>query len=137
MTYLEEYKYHCHNAGIEIDRYVVRMLVDMEAEINALKNKPAEELVEIFKTEEAINAHVKEMKDQFEKEPENPLDVQIGGGHYKDMAIQPVEFAMKNNLNTCQANVVKYVCRYNTKNGLEDLKKAKHYIDLIIEIEEL
>lgn len=63
------------------------------------------------------------------------LLTQIGGSHYKDMAIQPVEFAMKNNLNYCQANVIKYICRYKEKNGLEDLQKAKHYIDLLIEHE--
>jgi hypothetical protein len=63
------------------------------------------------------------------------LDVQVGGNHYKNMAIQPVEFTMKNNLNFCQGSVVKYISRYKFKNGLEDLKKAKHFIDLLIEIE--
>jgi len=63
------------------------------------------------------------------------LDVQVGGGHYKDMAIQPVEFCFKNNLNNCQSNIIKYVTRYKSKNGLEDLKKAKHYIDLLISLE--
>lgn len=63
------------------------------------------------------------------------LDVQVGGNHYKDMLIQPIEFCMKNNLNACQTNVIKYICRYKAKNGLEDLKKAKHYIDLLIDFE--
>lgn len=63
------------------------------------------------------------------------LDVQVGGGHYKDMAIQPVEFCFQNKLNNCQTNVVKYITRYKNKNGLEDLKKAKHYIDLLIQLE--
>lgn len=62
----------------------------------------------------------------------NPLDVQIGGNHYKDMAIQPIEFTLKNNLNFCQGNIIKYVCRYKSKNGIQDLEKAKHYIDLLI-----
>ncbi len=61
------------------------------------------------------------------------LDTQIGGQHYKDMAIQPVEFSMKNNLSYCQGNVIKYVTRYQAKNGIEDLEKAKHYIDLMID----
>lgn len=65
------------------------------------------------------------------------LDVQVGGAHYKKMKIQPIEFAMANNLNACQANVVKYVARYEEKNGLEDLTKAKHYIDLLIQLEGL
>lgn len=63
------------------------------------------------------------------------LDVQVGGNHYKDMVIQPIEFCMKNNLNACQTNVIKYICRYKGKNGKEDLLKAKHYIDLLIDFE--
>lgn len=64
-----------------------------------------------------------------------PLDVQEGGLHYKGYKIQPVEFAMANKLDLCQANVVKYVLRFRDKNGIEDLKKAKHYIDLLIHFE--
>ena len=63
------------------------------------------------------------------------LDTQVGGGHYKDMAIPPIEFCMKNNLNACQTKVIKYITRYKTKNGLEDLEKAKHMIDLLIGFE--
>jgi hypothetical protein len=63
------------------------------------------------------------------------LDVQVGGGHYKDMAIQPIEFTHKNNLNFCQGNIVKYACRYKNKNGKQDLEKVKHYADLLIELE--
>ena len=66
---------------------------------------------------------------------ETALDVQVGGGHYKDMKIQPVEFCFANNLNNGQSAIIKYVCRYKTKNKLEDLKKAKHYIDLLIQLE--
>lgn len=62
----------------------------------------------------------------------NPLNVQEGGDHYKKWPIQPVEFSMLNNLNLCQANVVKYVCRFRDKGGKEDLLKARHYIDLLI-----
>ena len=63
----------------------------------------------------------------------NTLDTQVGGGHYKDFKIQPVEFIRANNLNFCQGNVVKYVTRYKGKNGIEDLRKAKHYIEMLIE----
>lgn len=63
------------------------------------------------------------------------LDVQIGGNHYKTMVIQPIEFTMKNNLNFCQGNVIKYITRYKAKNGRADLEKARHYIDLLIEME--
>lgn len=64
-----------------------------------------------------------------------PLDVQEGGSHYKNYKVQPVEFAMINGLDLCQANVVKYVCRFRDKGGKEDLMKAKHYIDLLIHFE--
>ena len=63
------------------------------------------------------------------------LDVQEGGSHYKDLAIQPIEYSMKNKLDPCQHTIIKYVSRFRNKNGLEDLKKAKHCIDLLIEFE--
>ncbi len=59
---------------------------------------------------------------------------QVGGSHYQ-LPIQPVEYIYKNNLDFFQGNVVKYVTRYKQKNGLQDLQKAKHYIDLIIQQE--
>lgn len=66
---------------------------------------------------------------------ESALSVQVDGNHYKDMKIQPIEYSMANNLNFCQGNVVKYITRYKNKNGRKDLEKAKHYIDLLIELE--
>ncbi len=62
------------------------------------------------------------------------LDKQVQGLHYKDMVIQPVEFIVKNNLAFLEANVVKYVCRHRNKNGLEDLNKAIHYLELAKEL---
>jgi len=61
-----------------------------------------------------------------------PQNKQIGGSHYKDFNIQPYEFISKNNLSFFQGNVIKYVCRYLGKNGIEDLEKIKHYCDLEI-----
>jgi hypothetical protein len=63
------------------------------------------------------------------------LEHQEGGDHYKKCKIQPIEFINENGLNFCQGNIVKYVVRYKSKNGIEDLKKAKHYIDLLIDFE--
>lgn len=68
--------------------------------------------------------------------PESAFDSQVGGSHYKKLAIQPLEFIVKNELDFLQGNVVKYVVRYKVKNGLEDLKKARHYLDLMIELKE-
>ncbi|MCA8919159.1 MAG: DUF3310 domain-containing protein [Planctomycetes bacterium] len=65
---------------------------------------------------------------------ETALDTQIGGEHYKKHAIQPVEFITKNKLGFLEGCVIKRICRYEDKNGLEDLKKAKHEIDLLIEL---
>lgn len=65
----------------------------------------------------------------------NPLDVQQGGSHYKNMEIQPIVFNQLNKIPWCEANIIKYVCRHSAKNGLEDLLKAKHYIDVLISLE--
>jgi hypothetical protein len=62
------------------------------------------------------------------------LDTQVQGTHYKDMLIQPVEFIVKNNLAFLEANVIKYVCRHRSKNGIEDLNKAIHYLELAKEL---
>jgi len=58
---------------------------------------------------------------------------QIGGSHYKDMVIQPSQFINKNKLLFAEGNAIKYICRHAHKGGKEDLLKAKHYIDMIIE----
>jgi len=60
---------------------------------------------------------------------------QIGGDHYKGKAIQPVEYIHANGLDFFEGNVVKYVTRWRSKGGTADLQKAKHYIELLIELE--
>ena len=64
------------------------------------------------------------------------LDTQIGGDHYKQMAIQPVEYVLKNGIGYAEGCVIKYVSRWRSKNGIEDLRKARHFLDLLIEHEE-
>ena len=64
------------------------------------------------------------------------LDVQIGGGHYKSYAIQPVEFIHKNKIPYIEGCAIKYLCRWREKGGIEDLRKVKHYVDLLIEMEQ-
>lgn len=63
------------------------------------------------------------------------LDVQEGGNHYKTMAIQPIEYTHANKLPFIEGNVIKYVSRWRLKNNLEDLKKARHCLDVLIELE--
>jgi len=62
-------------------------------------------------------------------------EIQEGGGHYKKYTIQPTEFIFKNGLGFIEGNVIKYVMRHKDKNGKQDLLKAKHYIDLLLEYE--
>ena len=60
---------------------------------------------------------------------------QEGGDHYKNMAIQPVEYIHRNKLGFIEGCVVKYITRWRVKGGIDDLNKAKHFIDLLIELE--
>jgi len=62
-------------------------------------------------------------------------ETQIGGTHYKDLAIQPVTFITANKLSFLEGCVVKRMCRHRRKNGIEDLRKAIHEIELMIELE--
>ena len=63
------------------------------------------------------------------------LDVQVGGDHYKSLAIQPMEYSMANGLDACQHTAIKYITRFRDKGGIIDLEKAKHCIDMLIEFE--
>ena len=67
--------------------------------------------------------------------PLNPLDVQIGGSHYRFMEIQPVEYIMANDLGFLEGCIVKRISRWRVKGGLEDLEKIKHEVDLLINAE--
>lgn len=94
------------------------------------KSKPiiwklkAEEPAVTPKTETTVNAPTV-----------NALTKQVGGGHYKEFGIQPVEYIHANNLSFLEGNVVKYITRHKSKNGIEDIKKVIHYCELIIELE--
>jgi hypothetical protein len=61
-----------------------------------------------------------------------PQYTQVGGNHYTKFEIQPYEFISKNRLTFFQGNVIKYVCRFEKKGGIQDLEKIKHYCDLEI-----
>lgn len=63
------------------------------------------------------------------------LDVQVAGGHYKDLAIQPVEYIDANKLDYFQGNVIKYITRHKSKSGATDVRKALHYCQLILEMQ--
>tara|TARA_X000000368_G_scaffold219448_1_gene173128 strand:+ start:333 stop:587 length:255 start_codon:yes stop_codon:yes gene_type:complete len=70
-----------------------------------------------------------------ERATERALDRQVGSTqHYKDFKIQPIEFITANKLSFIQGNVIKYICRYDKKNGKEDIDKAIHYCELLKEL---
>ena len=69
------------------------------------------------------------MEEQFMKS----FKKQVGGSHYKNYKIQPVEFIIKNNIGFVEGNIIKYILRFKEKGGVQDLLKAKHYIELLID----
>ena len=73
------------------------------------------------------------MKGTHEFEYGKATDKQVGGSHYKDCAIQPVDYIVENKLDFLEGNVVKYITRHKTKNGIEDIRKVIHYAELILE----
>ena len=74
-----------------------------------------------------VNEETSTSQNEPIKKVYNPLVAQEGGGHYKNRGIQPLEYTMQNNLSFCEGNVVKYISRYKSKNGIEDLAKVIHY----------
>jgi hypothetical protein len=68
-------------------------------------------------------------------ESNSPSHKQVGGDHYKGMVIQPSEFIYRNNIPFLEGNAIKYICRHGTKGGKQDLEKAIHYIQLLLEWE--
>lgn len=71
----------------------------------------------------------------MEEQMTNPLDVQVGGDHYKKYKIQPVEYIQANRLGWIEGSIVKYATRWRDKGGKEDLEKIKHLVDLLIKLE--
>ena len=63
------------------------------------------------------------------------LDRQVGGKHYREMAIQPAEYIMRNGIRFAEGCVIKYVSRWRDKGGVEDLRKAIHFLEMLIEYE--
>lgn len=67
---------------------------------------------------------------------QHPFTIQEGGSHYKDFVIQPAEFITLNGIGFLEGCVIKRMARWRKKDGLQDLRKAKHEIDLLIALEE-
>ena len=67
--------------------------------------------------------------------PVTPLAVQVAGDHYKKLKIQPIEFIHANGIPFAEGSVIKYVTRWRDKGGIKDLEKARHFLDLLIDLE--
>ena len=61
-------------------------------------------------------------------------DMQVGGDHYMDKSIQPWDYIVANNLGYLEGNIVKYISRWKDKGGVDDLRKAQHYLAKLIEV---
>lgn len=68
-----------------------------------------------------------------QRQADSAWSVQIGGGHYKDAKIQPAHFWLANQLPGAESAVIKYVFRWQSKDGVKDLKKSRHFIQLMID----
>ena len=62
------------------------------------------------------------------------LDTQIAGSHYKNLAIQPIEYITANKLRFIEGCIVKYITRHKDKNGADDIRKIIHYCELLLEL---
>ena len=88
-----------------------------------------------------VNEGNKRMKDAMNSMPlggpltSNALGKQVDGGHYKDLKIQPIEYIHANNIPFAEGCAIKYLTRWRAKGGVKDLEKAKHFIELLIELE--
>lgn len=65
----------------------------------------------------------------------NPFDDQVGGSHYKNMGLQPIEYILANKIPYAEGAIIKYVSRWREKGGVQDLEKAKHFLDMLIKYE--
>lgn len=85
---------------------------------------------------DSLDEHNKRtLNDVTPEEWDKASKTQVGGNHYKHLVIQPAYFCHVNNIPYLEATAIKYLCRWRKKNGIEDLRKAKHFIDLLIEFE--
>lgn len=67
----------------------------------------------------------------YQRDPD-PFTHQVGGSHYTDMAIQPIQYILANGIPYIESTVIKYVSRWRPKGGVEDLRKARHFLDMLI-----
>ena len=102
---------------------------DKELKESSIKNERYDEYMARRSAEE------RSIKGTYKYEYDNATNKQIGGDHYKNCAIQPIDYIVKNNLDFLEGNVVKYITRHKTKGeGKKDIEKVIHYAELILEL---
>jgi hypothetical protein len=102
--------------------------------VDFLKNVPDDE--DSIEGEGVMSQMAEQLLQSKPQKPESALDKQVSGGHYKALKIQPIEFLHANNIPFAEGCAIKYLCRWRDKGGIKDLEKAKHFIELLIELEE-
>ena len=98
-------------------------------EIDTISTSAYEKLIERIRFFLVHYLHAARLQ---EDQSGSPTDSQVGGTHYKNKGIQPIDYITSNKMSYSEGCVIKYITRYKEKNGIEDLEKAKHYIDFLI-----
>jgi hypothetical protein len=133
-------------------RSIIRQNPELtNTEIALLTDEPAN-LVSVARVSMRAKKKTKPVNVVYQKKTTPPIDavsgpeeeeafkqleansLQVGGSHYRDKAIQPWDYIASNNIGYLEGNIVKYVSRWQAKGGLEDLKKAQHYLTKLIEV---
>lgn len=120
-----------HQCGIAGTCYYIDNIPVSESQyFKKLHNYSAGEVVK------SLNDVTPDEWDALRRAPEQrALDRQVAGNHYKKFKIQPAEFCYVNDIPYLEATAIKYLCRWKDKGGIQDLEKAKHFIDLLIEFQ--
>jgi len=100
---------------------------------HCLRNEVTKQSLEIMENEMKNPSY--ELRFKLGSPQEGVNNIQHGGTHYKDKSVQPWDYIAANGLGYFEGNVVKYVSRWREKGGVEDLRKARHYLDKLIELE--
>ena len=123
-SYLEMPCVHC---GPDYSQWVA---------VDFLKNVPDDtSSMEGEKVMEQMLQQLERVKPVKQSISDSSLDKQISGSHYKNLKIQPIEFIHANNIPFAEGCAIKYLTRWRDKGGVKDLEKAKHFIELLIELE--
>ena len=119
-------KNDCDGIWCDADQLIHFAALVAAAERERIKQANAPEI-------EKVNAHIKMLEGVLRSDANA---IQHGGTHYKEAGIEPWDYIAANNLGYFEGNIVKYVSRWKHKNGVEDLRKAQHYLQKLIELTE-